>query len=987
MATVPSPTFGTLLRRYRLAAGLTQEELAERSGLSPRGIADLERGARKEPRKVTIQLLSEALHLSPEARAHLEAAARGRATPPAQAAPGGPMPRSDPTRALPLVGRAEALGSLARHLTEGPPLLLMTGEPGIGKSRLLQEGTLRAEAQGWTVLSGGCHRRSGQEPYAPFIGALTDVLRHQGAASRRLHLDGCAWLVRLLPELAERNALLLPTWSLPPEQERRLMFAAVTRYLTNIAGPAGTLLVLDDLHWAGPDALDLLQFLVSTSTARPLRVLGAYRDTEVPPDGPLALLVADLARHKQAARTLLAPLQSEEATALLATLLPDPSAEGASLRQQVLQRAGGLPFFLISCAEGLTTGTQSEPAGGHSAEVPWTVAETIRQRVMVLPLAAQRLLGVAAVMGRTASADVLLQVATRSGRGTEELLEALEACCRARLLAEAGGQAYRFPHDLVREAVLADLGTARRTLLHRWVAEALEQGPGSPPVEALAYHYAQSGEAEKAILYREQTGDAARSRYAYAEAADAYGQVVARLDTLGHTARAALVRERLGEVLSLLGHYDQALAVLEQAASQHRAGKELEGELRALAKIGQAHSKRGTTEEGLRRLQPVLEQLTTPEASLGAAACYVALAHLCFGSEQYQGALDAAERAATMARTLRDDATLLLAQERRAAACGILGQLEEAHQLLANEVLPLAEALGEASTLLRALNNLGAIYSTWGSYHEVQHCTERAMHLAERLGNAKDVSFLRYQVGLNAFCMGEWQRARALYEQVVREVRAGARFWGATYAFYGLGLLALAEGEPERASRSFEEAERLEDNPTLSAVQDREFALAERDLVAGEITSAYTRLAPFLTSSHQESVYLKEYLPLVAWVMLESGQDNAAQTMLSPLIAEAREARMRPVLLEALRAQARVWIRQQRWEEATRALEEALVLGQTLPNPYAEAKTLSVMGYLHLQQGAIDLARERLEAALVILGKLGERLYASHIEQMLAQLP
>jgi tetratricopeptide (TPR) repeat protein len=888
---------------------------------------------------------------------------------------------------LPLVGRAQELGLLERHLAEGPPFLLVVGEPGIGKSRLLQEGIERAEAQGWTALAGGCHRRSGQEPYAPFIGALTDSLRQLGAASRRLHLEGCAWLVRLLPELAGTTALLMPAWSLPPEQERRLMFAAVARYLTNIAGPAGTLLVLDDLHWAGPDALDLLHFLISTSPERPLRFLGAYRDTEVAPQEPLALLVADLARRKQATRALLAPLSTEEAATLLATLLPDPPADSASLRQQVLQRAGGLPFFLISCAEALTTGALNEPAAGRSAEIPWTLAETIRQRVMALSGAAQSLLGVAAVMGHTASADALLHVATRSGQGAEGMLEALEACCRARLLAEAEGREYQFTHDLVREVVLADLGTARRTLLHRRVAEALEQGPGSPPLEVLAYHYAQGGEVEKASHYRERSGDVARSRYAYAEAADAYQQVVAQLDALGHTARATLVRERLGEVLSLLGHYDQALAVLEQAAAGHRESKELEGELRALAKIGQAHSKRGTTDEGLRRLQPVLEQPTTPDQSLGAAACYVALAHLFFGNEQYQEALDAAERAATMARALGDAHTLLLAQERRAAACGILGKLSEGHQILANEVIPLAEGLGEASTLLRALNNLGAIYSNWGSYHEAQHCIERAMHLAERLGNQTDVLFLRYQLGLNAFCMGEWQRTREAYAQVVGEVRAGARFRGSTYAFYGLGLLALAEGKGAEATSYFEEAGRLEASPDVSAVQDMEFALAERDLVTGEIASAYTRLAPFLTASHQESIYLKESVPLVAWVMLEMGQETEAQARLSELIAEAREAQMRPVLVEALRAQARVWIKEQRWEEAERTLEEALVLCQTLPNPYAEAKTLSVLGHLHLQQGGIGLARERLRAALMILGKLGERLYASRIEQMLAQVP
>jgi tetratricopeptide (TPR) repeat protein len=307
--------------------------------------------------------------------------------------------------------------------------------------------------------------------------------------------------------------------------------------------------------------------------------------------------------------------------------------------------------------------------------------------------------------------------------------------------------------------------------------------------------------------------------------------------------------------------------------------------------------------------------------------------------------------------------------------------------VLTNDVIPLAEALGEASTLLRAINNLGAISSFWGNYHEAQHCIERAMQLGERLGNQKDVLFLHFQLGLNAFCMGEWQQAHAAYEQAVREVRAGARFFGCTYALYYLGLLALAQGEEAEATSYFEEAGRMEESPDATMVQEMEFALAERDLLAGQPASAYTRMTSFLSPSNGESLYLKEYLPRLAWAMLESGQETRAQTLLAELITEAREAQMRPVLMEALRVQALAWIKEQRREEAEHSLEETLALCQALPNPYAEAKTLYVFGQLHLQQGAMALARQRLEAALVILGKLGERLYASRIEQVLAQLP
>jgi hypothetical protein len=145
------------------------------------------------------------------------------------------------------------------------------------------------------MLEGGCQRRGGHAPYAPFLAALQRHIRHQSPAQQRTELAGCTWLVRLLPELAAGPIESLPAWTLPPEQERRLMVQAVLRFLANVAGPAGTRLVLDDLQWASPDALELLTVLARSASEVPLRMIGAYRHTEVGPQHPLASMLAYLA--------------------------------------------------------------------------------------------------------------------------------------------------------------------------------------------------------------------------------------------------------------------------------------------------------------------------------------------------------------------------------------------------------------------------------------------------------------------------------------------------------------------------------------------------------------------------------------------------------------------------------------------------------------------------------------------------------------------
>ena len=983
MTTGSAQRFGDLLRRSRLAAGLTQEELAAQAGLSVRGLSDLERGARLAPRRETLQLLAEALQLSAAERTRLEAAAHQRGAPAVQAAGESlPSPQSS-LSALPFVGRAQELALLEQVLTDGPPVLLVAGEPGIGKSRLLQAGIQRAQAQGWTVLTGGCHRRSGQEPFAPLVGTLADSLRPQSPNEQRLHLEGCTWLVRLLPELAETRVVSPPTWTLPAEQEHRLMFAAVARYLANVAGPAGTLLVLDDLHWAGADALDLLQALVRAPADRPLRLLVAYRDTDVTSQDPLAFLAADLAREGRATRVQLSPLEGAEATALLAELLPETAEGDPHLRQQVLARAGGVPLFLVSCVQALFTGHLTWNGASH---VPWTLREAILQRVVAVPEATQQVLRLAAVIGRRVPRILLVAVAARADLAEETVLEALEGSGRARLLGEAGADAYQFTHDLIREVVLSDLGTARRALLHRRVAEILEATVPAPAVTVLAYHYAQSDEQDKAILYLERAGDAARTRYAHAEAASAYREAITRLETLGRIAQAAAAYEKLGMMLALQAHYDEALVTLERAGEVYRMESDLEGELRALAQIGRIHRWRGTSQEGLTRLLPLVHRLPKISASRGAAAFHVALAYLYKGVGQYSEQLAAAEQAAALARASGDDYILTTAQERRASALLALGRLEETCQTLTGEVIPASEATGNLWTLITAHDNLAGAYEFLGDYRQARACLEQAIALDDRLGDPAEMAYLLYGRGLNALALGEWQQARPDFERAATFVGSTGQFWYATYPPHGLGLLCLAEGREEEAAHYLKEALTLaQRNHDLQALCWVQGALAEWDLLSGRPEAARGRLAPLLDAPGLMVSYSREALALLPWAYLGLGEADQAQALLAQVLSTARQARMGPTLVQALRVQALVLSKQERWEEAEQALQEALTLCRGMAAPYAEARTLYTAGLVSHRKGELEPTRLRFEAALTILERLGERLYARYIEQLLGQ--
>ena len=715
------PSFGTLLRRYRLAAGLTQEELAERARLSRRSITAMERGTSHTPRRDTLELLAEALALAAPERTDFLEVGRGRGT-------GGPSDQGEPVGAgvaPPFVGRASELALVERHLAgEGPPLLLLAGEPGIGKSRLLHAAIPRAAGVGLCVLEGGCRPRGGQEPYAPFLLAFERHLRSRRPAQMREDLRGCAWLVRVLPELAGGPIEPLPANPVPPEHERRLVFAAVTRFLTNVAGLAGTLLVLDDVHWAGADSLDLLAALARAAREAPLRIIGAYRDTEAPPEEPLAATLTELTNARLVTRRLLSPLSPSEAARLLDELLAGDLPEPA-LREQVLQRAGGVPFFLVSCAQGL----RQDPEDGTPDAVPWDVMQSVRQRITVLSEAARQVLGIAAVIGRHAQYDLLRTVAARP---EQEVLAALDAACQAQLLAEEGEAAYRFTHDVIREVVEADLGAARRMLLHRDIARGLHARAGPPPMAELAYHYARGDQPEQALPYLARAAERARVAAAHQDAAALLAQAIALAQRVGREDLLGDLHARRAAALSHLTRWAEAREEMQAALALVPPER---GELRAEILIEMAKASNWGFSDAASIRRYANEALSLAEG-FGREDLAIAALSAQVIADSADGQLHAgiARYRRVAARAAGRHAGGLAPGTQFASLMHYwLADFDQA-VLLAREAIALGREAYDTSTVARAQGDLGCSLMGSGRYAEALHVFSEGQHESREQG-------------------------------------------------------------------------------------------------------------------------------------------------------------------------------------------------------------------------------------------------------------
>jgi predicted ATPase/DNA-binding XRE family transcriptional regulator len=832
MATRPPHSFGDLLRSYRSAAGLTQEELAARAGMSARGISDLERGARRTPYKGTVELLATALQLTPHQRsAFITAAARKRRDTP-------PSLDITPNALSSVVGRQEEMAVLQRFLQgSGPPVTLFAGEPGIGKTQLLHEAAARARAAGWTVLTGSCSRRGGQLLYAPLLEALAGHMQAQAQEDLRADLQGCAWLTRLLPELAEQGLLPLPTVQVSPEQERRLLFTTVARYLTTIAGHAGTLLVLDDLQWAGADAFDLLISLLRTTPA--LRVVGAYRTNEVSRNDPLSSLLADLAREGMVRQVEPGPLSPDEARALLKSVWEGRTENDETLIERILARAGGVPFFLISCVRGLQAGALD--ANEEAIALPWDIQQTIRQRVAALPLAAQELLAVAAVVGRVIPAEIMVAATERPG---QEVLAALETACQSRLLVEEA-DSYQFAHDLIREVVEADLSAARRRALHRQVAALWEQRGEQCPPEALAYHYAQAGELSIALGHLMHAAQHAKQGGAHREEAALLKQAIDFAEQTGQQHLALELRIRRGtafwgatlwaeaqtELKAALGQLGteqkiQRTEVLNILAELHHwlldvpglrrcAGEALElaeeigrDDLaaRAMCALAQADSSDGQTETALSYVSRALARAGDAHlAELSSGMLLSGMLHYWLG--HFQDAVESSRRALDLARQSYD--TFLMAQTlgNLGLALAGTGRYAEAFETF-EQARRVAQERGTRPWLARALACRGGVHLDLFDFAGAEALALEAREVSRSVHWPQSETSAGIDLLLNYARRGEVGRAELLLDEVTRAVAAsqGAHGWLWRMRFAtARGEIALARGAWEDAAHEAEE--------------------------------------------------------------------------------------------------------------------------------------------------------------------------------------
>ncbi|WP_212911878.1 helix-turn-helix transcriptional regulator [Streptomyces sp. TS71-3] len=882
-----------------------------------------------------------------------------------------------------------------------PQALLLGGEAGVGKTRLVEEFAALARREGAVVACGGCIEIGAEGlPFAPFSAALRSLRRQLPEEMAVAAAGQEAELARLLPELGEAPR------GLHDEEDMARLFELTTRVLTRLAAGRTLVLVLEDLHWADASTRHLLAFLLRTLSTPRIVVLATFRADDIHRRHPLRPLLAELDRLRVVRRVELRRLSRPEVARQLAGILaaePEPD-----LVDEIFERSDGNAFFVEELA-----------VAPDECGLTDSLRDLLLVRVEQLPQHAQRAVRIAAEGGSTVEYPLLAAVA---GLTEDELIEALRAAVGANILiASPDGDGYRFRHSLVREAVSDDLLPGERSRLNRRYAEALEAEPAVVASDAratrLASYWYHAHDAAKALPAVLRASVAARRRHAYSEQlrlleramelwdaapepvraelrpmdyAESYlpcgcDPATTPLRFLDLLAEAAVAGRLCGERLRALKITKRALRLLEDDSDGQdplRAAWFWVQRSRLVQSLahGDGWQELGTAQDLVRGLPP-----SQVHAEVLAYAANWSMLH-----EPGHEALVAAERAVEYAHMVGARDTEMHARITLGGLMVDAGQVEDGLATM-YEVAARVSELGIAGCVGRSHVNLPSALEGVGRSREAVGLLEEGLELSRKYGLRDSEAWMWGNLSESLYALGRWDRAAEAAAQAER-IGHSAKPRGAGVA--RLAYLALARGEMAEAARLLTAARGHYGTHDRMPQQSIPIARIAVGAAAGEgrVLDARTELADAVAAGFPPGT--QRY----AWPLLLAAATAEADARTLPVAGPGRAEALDRIrdAAKSLATGVPVWDAYARWvrAELLRAegragpdtwLEVVAAVGP-LERPYDTARVRYRLAEALLAAGAGDDDRDRAAELLRQAGAVAEHLGARPLAEAVAGL-
>jgi predicted ATPase len=742
-----------------------------------------------------------------------------------------------------MVGRDEELAELKRRwdlVRRGEldiePLILVSGEAGIGKNRLLRELQVYVGLRDGYILQGTARAQDAGTPYALFAKALRNYVADQPASVLRRQTSDfiAAEVVKLAPQLGQKIGYIAPNPPLEPEAERVRLMEQISKFILNIANEQPTLLVLGELHFADPGSLDLLESLACLAGAAPLLVVGSYRDVALGYSHPVNRLVASLESDQLLHRIPLRRLSPEMVKAMLEALLGD--TVGENFTYSIYQATEGNPLFIEELIKSLATDgqlvlregrwTQRDTTG--QLHVPGSIKSVLGGRLERVKKPTLELLQLAAVIGRSFTLEMLAEA---GGHDDETIQWAIEEALKYQLIevSQVEDQAdhninirYQFQHALIRETLYEELRPLRRRQLHRKVAQAMESlatRQAIPPEPAvLARHLIDGAQDEKAVPFLREAGETAYKVYANTEAVEHFSQAQEiledmALDLSGDDLQANLYEQfallvRIRQVLNLIGDRERELAALEgQLVIVEELGDK-ERWVETMSRKATYYWEVGNLNRAEEIAREALAVAQENEDRHGEQYCLEQIARVLWTRRDAESMTHAAQ-------------ALIIAQElgdryREGRLTELIGHIytdtlhdPDRAEIHFNQALAICRETGNRIDETWTLWGMGGLALLIDDYTRALDYYDQAKKISENIGASLQVGWDLYHMGDAWYNLGNYDHALDNYQQSRTIFSSSHHQRGRIYSLISMGLVSIIFEQYEETETYLEQALQL----------------------------------------------------------------------------------------------------------------------------------------------------------------------------------
>ena len=913
-----------------------------------------------------------------------------------------------------LVGRAGPLAilqTLVEQAKQGVGRVApIGGDAGIGKSRMVAEIKTYAAGQGFLPLQGNCFPTDSAYPYAPLLDLLRSQLVPNQATSLATEVAALARdIFPLLPELVPEQAI--PATRLEPEQEKRRIFAVLSTFFLNLSANSPLLLIIEDVHWCDDTSLDFLHFLARRSRTQPFLLLVTYRDDEVYP--PLRSWLAQMNRERLAQEIQLVPLSRNDVDAMLSVMF-DQRQTALDMRRflhgelldVIYTLTEGNPFFVEETISSLIAAGDIFYVQGYwnrrslgEVSIPLSVQDAVRRRVELVGEAARYVLTLAAVAGRHFDFALLQQFTNYDER---QLLRLMKELVSTQLVVEESADRFAFRHALTREAIYSQLLARERSLLHRSIAETMEQQSSATldaHLEDLAYHFYQARDWQKAMDYGRRAGEKALRLYSHRAATGYFTWSLEALDHLGHPPVPALYLAR-GQAHEKLGEFEQAQRDYTEALHTARATNERVAEWQSAIALGFLWTGRdyAQTERWFRQAFVLAQALDDP---LLQARSLNRIGNWHLNVEQPHEALRYHREALTLFEQHHDARGIAETLDLLGMTSYLGGDLLRGTDYY-QQAITLFRELGDQEGLTSSLASLAIRAPTYqtdmlvpaSSLAEALKDAEDALRIAREIGRRSAEAYALFQLGSCLGSQGEYGRALATTRQslgIAEEIEhhqwqtAAHTVLGGIYS----GLLAYPQ-----AHEHFEQALALARQVgSLFWTRIAAGYLASVTILLHEVEEAEKMLSAVL-SPDTPAETMAQRMIWKASVELALAQGDAMRALeiidrLNTSSAQAELGRNSPRVL-VLKGEALVML--QRTAEARVVFEAALELARAQGARPMQWQISLALGKLYQVQGSTAEAEQAYATARALIEELAatiadEALREHFLLQAVARFP